>query len=313
MHLFITGISGFVGGRLARAVRQDGGEASGIYVADRPAPDVGATWEVNLLDRPALEDALAEARPDAVIHLAALSSVGSSWGRMGDYFRVNVLGTENLLRAVEAISGDGYAPKVVFASSAEVYGAVPDQDQPILEDRAPAPASPYAMTKASAERLALAAGAVVVRSFNLVGAGQAPSFALPSFARQLAAIGAGRAEPVLSVGNLAARRDFVAVADGLEAYRLLAREGEGGEVYNLASGHAVSIREALERLRRIAGVAAEIRIDTERMRPVDVPLLQGDAAKLHRLGWEPRLSLDDALTELWDEARREVAAEGRGD
>lgn len=323
MHIFITGISGFVGGRLARVVRQAGGRASGIFVADRPPPEVGATWEVDLLDRPALERALsaagAEVPLDAVVHLAALSSVGASWERMGDYFRVNVLGTENLLAAVAAsangvasvngtASADRSVPPVIFASSAEVYGAVADADQPLGEERLPAPASPYALTKAAAECLAVEAGAIVVRSFNLVGAGQAPTFALPSFARQLAAIEAGAAEPVLRVGNLTARRDFVHVADGLEAYRLLAREGRPGEVYNLASGEAVSLRQALDRLMVISGVEARVEADPQRMRPVDVPLLSGNSAKLRRLGWQPRHTLDDALAELWDEARQERAA-----
>lgn len=308
MDLFITGISGFVGARLARLQRSRGEAASGIYVADRPAPevlgDVERCWEVDLLDRPALGAALDRAAPDAVVHLGALSHVGTSWRRMGDYFRVNVLGTENLLAEAAA---RGPLP-VVFASSAEVYGAVPEEEQPITEERLPAPASPYALTKAAAERLALSRGAVVVRSFNLVGAGQAATFALPSFARQLAAIERGEREAVIQVGNLAARRDFVAVADGLEAYRLLAGKGRPGEVYNLASGTAVSIREALERLMAISGVAAEIAVDEERMRPVDVPLLRGDAGKLRALGWRPAHTLDDALGELWREARTEEAA-----
>ena len=309
MDLFITGVSGFVGARLARRQRRRGEAASGIYVADRPLPDPedGAPqrcWEVDLLDRPGLGAALDRARPDAVIHLGALSHVGSSWSRMGDYFRVNVLGTENLLAEAAA---RGPLP-VVFASSAEVYGAVPEDEQPLAEERLPAPASPYALTKAAAERLALSRGAVVVRSFNLVGAGQTATFALPSFARQLAAIARGERPPVIRVGNLAARRDFVAVADALEAYRLLAEKGRPGEVYNLASGKAVSIRRALERLMEISGVTAEIEVDPERMRPVDVPVLCGDAGKLRALGWEPAHDLDDALDELWREAREEAAA-----
>jgi GDP-4-dehydro-6-deoxy-D-mannose reductase len=173
----------------------------------------------------------------------------------------------------------------------------------------PAPASPYALTKAAAERLALARGAVVVRSFNLVGGGQAASFALPSFARQLAAIERGEAEPVLRVGNLSARRDFVHVADAVEAYRLLAEAGRPGEVYNLASGEAVSMRHALDRLLALSGVAAEVQVDPERLRPVDVPALAGDARRLRELGWTPHRGLDDALAELWREARREAAGE----
>jgi GDP-4-dehydro-6-deoxy-D-mannose reductase len=304
VHLFITGITGFVGARLAAWLAARGERASGIYVAGRPTPATADCWEVDLLDRAALGAALERSRPDAVVHLAALSHVGSSWRRMGDYFQVNVLGSEHLLDAAAAHG----ARRVVVASSAEVYGAVGEDELPIGEQRSPAPASPYALTKAAAERLALARGAVVVRSFNLVGAGQAASFALPSFARQLAAVERGESEPVIRVGNLSARRDFVHVADALAAYRLLAEDGVPGEVYNLASGEATSIRQALDRLMAVSGVDAEVVVDEARLRPVDVPVLAGDAAKLRALGWRPEHTLDDALAELWAEARGEVPA-----
>ncbi|HUO87489.1 MAG TPA: GDP-mannose 4,6-dehydratase [Thermoanaerobaculia bacterium] len=308
MHLFLTGITGFVGSRLARDQLARGERVSGIHVdgggsapaSGRQTAPVGEAWEVDLLDRDGLADTIDRARPEVIVHLGGLSHVGSSWGRIGDYFRVNVLGTENLL----AVAGERRIP-VVFASSAEVYGAVAEDEQPIGEDRQPAPASPYALTKAAAERMALAAGAVVARCFNLVGAGQAPGFALPSFARQLAAVARGEAPPVLRVGNLSARRDFVHVADGTAAYRLLAERGEPGTAYNIASGEAVSIRHALERLMAIAGVGAEVEVDPERVRPVDVPVLAGDPRRLEGLGWRRRHDLDDALAELWREASAE--------
>jgi GDP-4-dehydro-6-deoxy-D-mannose reductase len=303
MHLFLTGITGFVGQRLARDQVARGERASGIHVNGHGPPAVAEAWEVDLGDRDGLARALDRARPDVVVHLGGLSHVGDSWRRIADYFRVNVLGTENLLAAAAARD-----LPVVFASSAEVYGAVDEAEQPIAEGRQPAPASPYALTKAAAERAALAAGAVVVRSFNLLGAGQAARFALPSFARQLAAVAAGAAPPVLRVGNLSARRDFLHVADGAAAYRLLAERGVPGTVYNLASGAAVSIRQALDRLMAIAGVAAEVEVDPERVRPVDVPLLAGDAGRLEALGWRRERGLDEALAELWDEARTETAA-----
>ena len=303
MHLFLTGITGFVGSRLARDQAERGERASGIHVNGAPPPPGADAWEVDLLDREGLGRALDRARPDAVVHLGGLSHVGDSWGRIGDYFRVNVLGTENLLAA----AAERRLP-VVFASSAEVYGAAPEDEQTLAEDRLPAPASPYALTKAAAERLAFAAGAVVVRSFNLVGAGQSPHFALPSFARQLAAIARGETPAVLRVGNLSARRDFVHVGDGAAAYRLVAERGEPGRAYNIASGHAVSIRQALDRLMAVAGVAAAVEIDEARVRPVDVPLLAGDAGRLEALGWRRRHGLDDALAELWREAQAEAEA-----
>ena len=298
MHHFLTGITGFVGARLARALVAGGERVSGIHVNGPEPGAVADAWEVDLRDRAALGRALDRARPDVVVHLGGLSHVGDSWQRMGDYFQVNVLGTENLLAETRR-----RGVPVVLASSAEVYGCAPEEEQPLGEARVPSPASPYALTKAAAERLALAEGARVVRSFNLLGAGQLPIFALPSFARQLAGIARGEGEPVIRVGNLSARRDFVHVADGVEAYRRVAERGEPGTVYNLCSGRAVSIREALDRLMVVSGVEARVEVDPARVRPVDVPLLLGDPGRLEALGWHRRHDLDDALEELW----REVA------
>jgi GDP-4-dehydro-6-deoxy-D-mannose reductase len=297
MHILVTGISGFVGPRLARHLLERGDRVSGTFLVDRPrfdgVEDV-RLFEADLLDAEGLARAVRSAAPDAVVNLAGLSHVGESWKRMGDYFRVNVLGTENLLAACANIP-------VVVASSAEVYGLVPEQEQPIAESRQVDPRTPYAMTKAAAERLAVARGAVVARAFNLVGPGQAPGFALPSFARQLAAIQQDGRDPVLRTGNLSARRDFVHVDDGAAAFRLLAEKGEPGGIYNIASGRALSIAAALERLMAVSGVAARVEEDPERMRPVDLPLLLGDAGRLRALGWQPARSVDDALAALWAE------------
>lgn len=294
MRAFITGIGGFVGPHLARHLLACGDQVAGTYLG-RPLghPEV-QEWEVDLEDRPALERALEAADPEVVFHFAGRSHVGTSWQRIAEYYQANVAGTENLLRAAAG-------RRVLFASSAEVYGLVPESEQPISERRAPAPRTPYALTKAAAELLALRAGAVVVRTFNLIGPGQDASFALPAFATQLAAIAADAAEPVLRVGNLSARRDFVNVEDAGPAYRLLAEGGEPGGVYNLASGEALAISDLLERLLALSGLSVSVVEDPERVRPVDLPLLRGDSTRLRALGWQPRSSVDDALRELWRE------------
>lgn len=300
MHVLITGVGGFVGSRLARHLLARGDRVSGTYVDARPDLEGVALSEADLLDRAALERAVGEAAPDAIVHLAGLSHIGESWDwqRMSDYFWVNVAGTESVL-TVAAAAGN---PPVVIASSGDVYGKVPESEQPIPESRRVAPQTPYALTKAAAERLALAHGAVIVRSFNLIGPGQAPKFALASWASQLAAIRRGERPPVLEVGDLSTARDFIHVDDGAEAYRLLAEKGTRGSIYNLASGKAVLMREALDRLRDIAGVPAEVKEGVYPPRPFDIPYLSGDAGRLRALGWEPRRTLDDALTDLWNEA-----------
>lgn len=297
MRVFITGIGGFVGSRLARHLLERGDRVSGTFIG--PAPSLAGVelHEVDLLDREALKRVIGEIDPDAIVNLAGISSIGGSWkpAAMPDYFWVNLVGTEHLLAAAAG-------RKVIIASSADVYGEVPPAEQPISEDRPVSPRSPYALTKAASERLAFASGhAVVARSFNMIGPGQAPEFVLPSFALQLAAIARGEAEPVLRVGNLTARRDFVHVDDGAEAYRLLAEKGEPGGVYNIATGEASSIEEILHRLMAISGVEARVEIDQEKFRKADFPLLTGDASRLQELGWKRSRTLDDAVRDLWRE------------
>ncbi|HEV8629691.1 MAG TPA: NAD-dependent epimerase/dehydratase family protein [Thermoanaerobaculia bacterium] len=307
MRVFVTGVSGFVGQHLARELRQRGHAVGGTFLDETcDLPEV----ELHSLDlaapraevAAALRTAIAGFAPERVVHLAGLAHVGSSWQAMPLYYRVNLLGTEEVLAAA------GGAP-VLFASSAEVYGPVPEEEQPIGEQREPAPVSPYALTKAAAERLVLARGGTVVRPFNMTGPGQSPRFALPAFAHQLAEIAAGRQLPVLAVGNLEARRDFVHVADGAAALALLVERGEAGGVYNVATGNASSIREALDLLLATSGVKVEIAGDERFLRPADIPLLRGSAEPLRRLGWAPRRTLANAVAELWQWSRERVAAE----
>lgn len=298
MHVLITGITGFIGVYLARRLAADGIRVSGFStdpVTRLPGIEAEVFPRVDILDFEALNAVIERCDPRIVVHLAGLSHVGESWQRPGDYLRTNFGGTRNLLRAA-------VGRQVIFASSSEVYGRVPAREQPVSEDRPLDPRSPYAMTKACAEQLALDARAVVVRSFNAVGAGQAKRFALPSFAAQLATIKRGEADPVLRVGDLSPRRDFLHADDAAAGYQTLIERGVPGQVYNLASGQHHSIGEALERLRAISGVEAEVARDESRVRPVDLPQLSGDARRLRALGWQPERSLDDALRDLWEEA-----------
>ncbi len=260
MRVLITGVSGFIGCHLARQLESAGAEIVGL-AADRPERVIGELFETDVCDLQALSRIVGRSAPDVVVHLAGLSHVGQSWNRPGDYLRVNFIGTRNVVRAAGG-------RRVIVASSAEVYGVVPESEQPIAEDRPLDPRSPYAMTKACAEVLACEHEAIIARAFNIVGIGQSRQFAVPSFAAQLAAIRRGERPAVLQVGDLSPRRDFLHVDDAASAYRTLIDHGEPGGVYNLASGDAWSIGEVLDRLRRISGVEAEVERDEERLRPV---------------------------------------------
>lgn len=297
MRVLLTGATGFFGQHLARRLLASGWNVVGL--APETPREVGfPVLQADLRDRAAVAAAIDRASPDAIVHLAALSHVGESWQRVADYFAVNVLGTEHVVAASRG-------RRVLFASSAEVYGEVPEAQQPISESWPVAPQNPYALTKAAAERWVLGAGGVVARLFNLLGPGQAPSFAVPSFARQLVAIARAGGEGTLRVGNLSTRRDFVHVEDAADALLLLLEAAKAGETYNLATGRAHSLREILDRLVALAGVQVAVLEDPSRLRPHDLPLTCGDSSRLRALGWTPRRSLEDALREILAEAREE--------
>lgn len=317
MRVLVTGAAGFVGSWLVRALAAEGHTVTGASQDGLPSPHAGAegadpveAWlPLELTEGASVRDAVGRARPQAVVHLAAQSSVGASFADPLGTWDVNATGT---LRLAEALPP---GTRLLLVASAEAYGAVPEAEQPIAETRPLRPANPYAASKAAAEMAVLQAGAgargvhpVVVRAFNHTGPGQEARFALPSFARQLAAIRLGRSEPVLRVGNLSARRDLLDVRDVVRAYVTLLARGEPGGVYNVCAGEAVSMREAVEALVEISGTRARIEVDPERVRPVDLPLLLGDASRVRALGWAPSIPFRRTLADLLDWHERDLAA-----
>lgn len=286
----VTGASGFVGRRLLPRLAAAGHTC---LSTDR---------ETDIADRSALDAALAAFRPDALVHLAALSSVAHSLRAPEDCYRINFLGTRALLASVAATAP---AARVLLVGSADAYTATTPRAAPLDESTPLFPRSPYARTKAAAEmlgRLAANAGldVVCVRAFNHTGAGQSDQFVVSSFARQVAAIRRGDAEPELRVGNLDSVRDFLHVDDVVEAYLALLDRRVPADVYHVAGSVGIAIREVLERLLRIAGVEARVEVDPARFRPTD--WLVGDAARLRRAtGWQPRIALETLLREVYED------------
>ena len=297
MRAYVTGGSGFVGTWLRSHLEEAGDEV------------VATGAEVDVTDAEAVAAAMAEARPDAVFHLAGLAHVGRSWQEPAEYFRVNAGGTLNVLEAARRCPDP---PRVVVVSSAEVYGSVRPDQLPLGEALPMRPVSPYAAGKAAAELLAVQAhlghGLPVVRArpFNHIGPGQAPTFAVPAFARRIVAAqrdGSG----VLRVGNLSAARDLLDVRDVVRAYRLLAVAGEPGEAYNVCSGRAVVVGDLVRRMLDLAGADLRLVEDPELLRPVDVPELRGDPTRLRAAtGWQPATDLDETLRAVLEEARAEA-------
>ncbi len=286
MRAFLTGASGFVGRWLA-----DHLEASGDSV------QVLAEG-VDVADAAAVRAALHSVEPDVVYHLAALTHVGRSWDQPEETFRVNVLGTLQLLEAARTAQRP---PRVLLVSSAEVYGAT--GDGPVGETAPLKPVSPYAASKVAAEYLGVQAHAgrglevVRARPFNHVGPGQADCFVVSALARRVVEAEGG--DGVVRVGNLSAARDLTDVRDVARAYRLLALDGVPGEAYNVCSGVALPVAEVFRRLAALARSKVVTRVDPELVRPVDVPVLVGDAGKLRATtGWVPEIGLDTTLADV---------------
>jgi GDP-4-dehydro-6-deoxy-D-mannose reductase len=286
----ITGGRGFVGTHLAARRRAAGDD---VVLLDRA--------EVDVADADAVLRALREARPDVVFHLAALTHVGESWNDPDAVHRVNVGGTEAVLRAADAVG----CSTVLVVGSAEEYGRVTPDEIPVDEQHRIAPESPYGVSKAAASALALefarttAMRVIVTRPFNHTGPGQSPRFLIPALAERIRAARRDGATWI-PVGNLDPVRDIGDVRDVVRAYDLLVEHGSSGEAYNVATGHGVSVREIATTLLAVAGVDLELRPDPELVRPVDVPMLVGDHSKLTAAtGWRPEIPLARTLADVY--------------
>jgi GDP-4-dehydro-6-deoxy-D-mannose reductase len=299
MRIWITGASGFVGRRLLPRLQDAGHE---VVTTD-------LELDVSLAD--AVSAAVRRIQPAAVVHLAAESSVARSLANPAACFRVNLLGSRNLLRALVQ-----HAPgaRLLLVGSADQYGPRAPGTPPLRESDPLRPVSPYARSKTAAEQLGNLAferglDVVRVRPFNHTGAGQTDVFVASSFARQLAEIEAGLREPEMRVGNLESIRDFLDVDDVVDAYLRLLDPAVPADIYNITSGRSLSIKHVLERLLEHTDVRPQIAIDPKRMRPTDVQI--GDGSRLRAAtGWVPRTELSHTLRAVLDHWRSQIAGPG---
>jgi len=201
---------------------------------------------------------------------------------------------------------------VLSVSSADVYGKVALADLPLTEDAVLRPVTPYAASKVAADYLGLQAflgyglDVLRIRAFNHLGPGQTSRFVASAIAERIAGNELDGTE-VVPVGNLSPRRDFTDVRDVVRAYRLLVEHGEAGEAYNVCSGVDIAISDLADRMLALAERPMRLEEDPALQRPVDVPVLRGDPAKLHKAtGWEPQIPLEQTLADLLAEWRQRV-------
>lgn len=332
MRVLLTGAAGFAGSHLAEYLLNDAPAQMDNVQMDNVQEPVEVHCIVHRHDRRIhhlrhrmelhrgdlrnglwVNDIVQTVRPDYVLHLAAWSDVGGSWQQPWTTYELNIQCQLHLLQALHRWMPDC---RTLVVTSNEVYGLLDPDDLPVDEDTPFRPNNPYGVSKVAQDMMALQywlshqLPTIRARSFNHIGPGQADDFAASAFARQIAEIEVGQRPPVVTVGNLDPQRDFTDVRDVVRAYWLLATRGEAGQVYNVGSGVARSVRWLLETLLSLTPAQVEVKLDPNRLRPSDVPLSVCDNRRLvEATGWQPQVDLRQSLQDLLDGWRKEVGKE----
>jgi len=316
VRVLITGAGGFVGGHLIEHLltQQDLTLHASVYLPPGQNPRLDGRpivqHHTDLRDADAVHALIADVRPDWVVHLAALASVPQSFQDPWRTLENNIHAQVNLL---QALINQDLRPRTLIVSSAEVYGAAGGRTAPLDETCPFAPANPYSVSKAAQDLLGqqyyLSYQLPVIRArpFNHIGPHQGGGFVAADFASQIAAIEAGKREPVMYVGNLSAERDFTDVRDVVRAYALLLRQGQAGEAYNICSGRGYSIQYLLDTLLSYSTAEIDVRPDPARLRPSDIPRRVGDFGKLHaHTAWQPTIPFEQSLLDILNDWRQRM-------
>ena len=300
----ITGITGFVGSYLAEELLNNNFEVYGSYLPDESFENIAHLKSLNLsklniLNPLRCKTVIKKIKPDYIFHLAAFSSVGQSLKFEKECYKINVLGTSNILNGALELEK---LKKFIFISSSEVYGVIANQFNSLKETHPVNPNSPYAISKLIAEYACFSnykmfkLPVVIARSFNHTGPRQNINFAIPSFSNQIAKIEAGLSKPVIKVGDLSNFRDISDVRDIIAGYRKLALKGKNGEIYNFCSGKTQSLRDLLDILLSYSNTKISIKKDKSRVRKSDIPYMKGSKAMaVKELGYTSRYNLKTTL------------------
>lgn len=311
MRVLITGAAGFVGGHAITEFRRAGHMVvATVMPGQSPKLDgVDAIEAVELGDIAGLEAIVKKHQPDACLHLAGMAFVPTAWEHPQEAFRVNVIGTINLLEAFRR-----HQPKVRFltVTSAQLYGHA-ERSHAITEDDPPVADSIYAVSKWASDNCTRLYASrygmhtMTARPCNHIGPGQSESFAVSSFARQMIEISLGRREPVMQVGNLESEREFTDVRDIVRAYRLIIEKGQSGQAYNISSGRLFKIQTVFDHLAKIVGVQPAVMIDEKLYRRTDTQPKISTGRLARDTGWETIVPLDQTLRDIVDDFRRRIS------
>jgi GDP-4-dehydro-6-deoxy-D-mannose reductase len=310
-RVLVTGVTGFAGSHLVDYLLSRGDcEIFGILRWRSPTDNIEhfkdriTLPECDLRDASSTRDMLEAVRPEWIFHLAAQSFVPTSWSAPTESLMTNILGQVNIFEAVRRL---GFKCRIQLACSSEEYGMVSADEVPIKETNPLRPLSPYAVSKVAQDLLGYQywmswkVDSVRTRGFNHEGPRRGPVFVASDFAKQIADIEKGRRPPTLYVGNLEAKRDFSDVRDMVRAYWLALDKCEPGEVYNICTGRAWTIRQVLDLLLGMTKAKIDVRQDPARLRPSDVPILLGDNSKFVKAtGWQPTIPFEQTLRDMLD-------------
>ncbi len=328
----ITGISGFVGSHLAEyLLEHTDWNITGLMRWNEPLDNlqdlIPAINKVagllnprlrlvhgDLTDAWSIQDALAQEPPDYVFHLAAQSYVMASLVSPVETLTTNAIGTLNLLEALRSEAPEAW---VHNCSSSEVYGKVESTYGPITEQCPFSPASPYSISKATADMLgryyadAHGLRVLTTRMFTHTGPRRGDVFMESSFAKQIAMLEIGQIEPPLKVGNLSAVRTIADVRDAVRAYHmLLTINPTEGAVYNIGGSYTCTAGEVLGALFDAAGFRCLTKVDPARLRPIDADHQVPDCSQFKRAtGWKPEIPFEQTMADLLAYWRKRVKHE----
>jgi len=310
MNVLITGITGFVGSHLAEyCLTIPGIEIFGTVFSHHLGDELKriehikdkiTLLECNLQNRVAVQRVMEKVRPDKIFHLAAQSFVPTSWQSPEDTLFNNIMSELNIFEAVRELKIN---PIIQIPGSSEEYGLVYENELPIKEENPLRPLSPYGVSKVAQDNLACqyyysyGLKTVVTRAFNHEGPRRGEQFVTSNFAKQIALIEKRKREPIIYVGNLEAKRDYLDVRDVVDAYWLATEKCKFGEPYNICSGKAWKIKGVLDILLSKSTVKdIKIEQDPARMRLSDIPVLLGDCTKFkNQTGWESKIPFEKTL------------------
>jgi len=310
MNVLVMGATGFVGSHLVEYVLANHKDAK-VFGIKRwrsktenivHLEDKVKLFECDIKDAASVHELLEQVKPDKIFHLAAQSFVPASWSAPSETLVTNIIGEVNILEAMRQLRLPCF---IQVAGSSEEYGLVKEDELPIREENPLRPLSPYGVSKVGQDLLGYQyymnykLNIIRTRAFNHSGPRRGNVFVESDFARQIALIEKKKQTPEIHVGNLEAKRDYLDVRDVVRAYWLSLEKGVPGEVYNICSGESHTIKKVLDVLLSLSTIKAKIVVDKDRLRPTDVPVLEGNCDRFKKqTGWKPTIALEDTLKDL---------------